>query len=109
MVGTIPKSPGIGPDCALPGCNWSQNGSRTLPLKDATSASVSQGRSTRHGEYKRYSGLMREVLWKDGEFRPTNGKTYILGLGTNQDTYRRPSISLICPGATSVSSFSHGP
>jgi hypothetical protein len=105
----IPEGPGVGPDSTLPHGGRGGHRSRTLALKVGASASISDGGSTRHNEYDEFSGLGWKVLWKDGELRPTNGKTYILGPGINQDTYRGPSITLICPGATSVSSFSHGP
>jgi hypothetical protein len=109
MVGVLPKGPGVGPDSALPRGHRSRDGSGMLPFEIGLSAGIGDSRSTRHGDERGKVEKSRKVLWKDGDFRLSNGKTYILGLGINQDTYHGSSIFLICPGTTSVSSFSHGP
>jgi hypothetical protein len=56
VKGVLPKGPGVGPDRTLPRGNRSRDRSRAFPLKSSTSASVGDGRGTRHDEC-RYSGL----------------------------------------------------
>jgi hypothetical protein len=58
MLSPSRSGPGIRLNGTLPSGNWSWNQSQPLSLKIGTTASISQGGSTRHSGYRRYNGLM---------------------------------------------------